>query len=150
MVPTKNINLQIRYHPLHHCYTGHVKICTKCGVDKPLSEYYLSEGKPRSRCKICFSADRSLGVTAWRRRTKIKLIEIHGGKCLDCGGEFPPHVFDFDHRDGSEKAFGISNQGNTKAFQALLVESQKCDLVCANCHRIRTHRRQCSGCEYCE
>lgn len=86
-------------------------------------------------------------VTEWRRRTKARLVEYHGSECLDCGYQGPPFMFDFDHRDPHEKSFGIT--GKTKAYEALRIESLKCDLLCANCHRWRTHLQRCSGCEYC-
>jgi hypothetical protein len=58
---------------------------------------------------------------------------------MDCGGTFPPECMDFDHRPGEKKLFGIG-QGLRRKLEALLAEIAKCDLVCANCHRIRTHR----------
>lgn len=87
-------------------------------------------------------------VSAWRRRTKAKLVAAHGGACHDCGYEGPPFMFDFDHRDPDAKSFGIG-AGGTKAYALLLEESMKCDLVCARCHRMRTHQQRCPGCEYC-
>lgn len=84
-----------------------------------------------------------------RRRNKLKLIAAHGGKCLDCDLSFPPFVFDFDHRDPATKSFALSNKGTAIGYDRLLDESMKCDLVCANCHRRRTHKQRCSGCEYC-
>lgn len=58
--------------------------------------------------------------------------------CMDCGGTYPTSVMDFDHRDPSEKSFTIS-QKRQCGLQMLLAEIAKCDVVCANCHRIRTH-----------
>ena len=75
------------------------------------------------------------------------LVADHGGKCVDCGIEYPPYVFDFDHRDPNEKAFTLSQFYG--GYPRQLEESKKCDLVCANCHRERTHRQRCAGCEYC-
>lgn len=83
-----------------------------------------------------------------RRSVKARLVQIHGSRCHDCGGTHPPYMFDFDHRDPKEKSFTISS-GGTIAFQKQLEESKKCDLVCANCHRERTHRQRCDGCEFC-
>lgn len=88
-------------------------------------------------------------VTEWRRRTKAKLVAHHGGKCLDCGYEGPPFMYDFDHRDPATKSFGLGQNGSTQAYDKQLEESLKCDLVCANCHRIRTHKQRCSSCEHC-
>jgi hypothetical protein len=50
---------------------------------------------------------------------------------------------DFDHRDGSLKFDSISSIVNRRASKKLLLsELKKCDLVCVNCHRIRSHRRK--------
>lgn len=90
----------------------------------------------------------SEAVTRWRRNAKRKLVEYHGSKCVDCGYEGPPFMFDFDHRDPRDKSFGLS-EFQSIAYARLLEESMKCDLVCANCHRFRTHKQRCSGCEHC-
>ena len=39
------------------------------------------------------------------------------------------------------KLFNIGNAVG-KSFQEVLTEAEKCDIVCANCHRIRTHRKE--------
>lgn len=68
---------------------------------------------------------------------KALLVAYKGDKCCDCGKEFPLCCFDFDHRDPDLKSFNISHcYGFT--FEELKAEADKCDLVCANCHRIRT------------
>lgn len=82
-----------------------------------------------------------------RRTVKEILIEEAGGKCLDCGYVGPPFLFDFDHRNPKEKQFQISQ--THLALATLRDEAKKCDLVCANCHRMRTHKQRCSGCKYC-
>jgi hypothetical protein len=58
--------------------------------------------------------------------------------CLDCGGQYPHYMMDFDHRDPTTKEFNVGN-GTGRSEQTLLAEIAKCDLVCANCHRERTH-----------
>lgn len=63
-----------------------------------------------------------------------------GKPCMDCGGTFPLCAMEFDHRPGEVKRFNISNSAN-RAVRTVLKEIEKCDLVCANCHRIRTHNR---------
>ena len=59
--------------------------------------------------------------------------------CMDCGNIFPPYCMDFHHRDPKAKRAEMAKlvrYNNT----ALLEEAAKCDLVCSNCHRIRTWR----------
>lgn len=61
--------------------------------------------------------------------------------CADCGLAFPYYVMDFDHRKGEEKLAHVAQLASSLSFRRLLDEIEKCDVVCANCHRIRTHER---------
>jgi hypothetical protein len=60
--------------------------------------------------------------------------------CMDCGGSFPPEAMEFDHRPGEPKHF---QPAHMKGWRADRIERElaKCDLVCANCHAIRTRQR---------
>lgn len=63
------------------------------------------------------------------------------GFCLDCGKSLPPVAMDFDHvnDDKRESVAGLCGGLNrTGVFR----EVAKCELVCANCHRVRTHKRR--------
>jgi hypothetical protein len=61
--------------------------------------------------------------------------------CADCGGQFPPECMDFDHiAERGPKLFNLSKSG-TRVLQAVLDEIAKCDVICANCHRIRSRAR---------
>jgi hypothetical protein len=60
--------------------------------------------------------------------------------CTDCGHKFPACCMDFDHVRG-KKLWNVSGGGNRK-WSTILKEIAKCELVCANCHRIRTTIRK--------
>ena len=63
--------------------------------------------------------------------------------CADCGQRFPAVCMDFDHVDPETKSFGIARAvGDDYSLQRILDEIEKCELVCANCHRIRTASRK--------
>lgn len=63
--------------------------------------------------------------------------------CLDCGKQYNPWVMDFDHRPGEKKVEKLSALYFLRNNQETIKEEiGKCDLVCSNCHRERTHRRQ--------
>jgi len=64
--------------------------------------------------------------------------------CMDCEQTFPPYVMDFDHARG-DKVFEIGSRLTSRSWDAILVEAIKCDVVCANCHRIRTAERRENG-----
>lgn len=53
--------------------------------------------------------------------------------------QYPVFVMDFDHRDPARKRFNIANTFRTWAIAQVVAEIQKCDVVCANCHRMRTY-----------
>jgi len=78
-----------------------------------------------------------------RERLKQFLIEIKSAPCMDCGNSFPSCVMDFDHREGEEKNGCVSVMVNRAlSLDRIKQEVSKCDLVCANCHRIRTSTRK--------
>lgn len=77
-----------------------------------------------------------------RRRKRDRLDGLKVGKaCMDCGVEYPPPVLQFDHRPGEVKEFDVS-QGYGYSLERVLAEVAKCDLVCANCHVLRTMARR--------
>jgi len=63
--------------------------------------------------------------------------------CTDCGIKYPPYVMDFDHLH--DKVFTLGTNSGSKGVKATLEEIGKCEVVCANCHRERTHQRQAKG-----
>src|SRR5690349_20946122 len=83
-------------------------------------------------------------VTEYNRAFLVKrraaLSRLKAVPCMDCGGNFPPVAMDFDHVRG-EKEFSIAACAKF-SWARLMEEIGKCDVVCANCHRIRTHNRR--------
>lgn len=77
-----------------------------------------------------------------RKRWLIKYKE--GRPCTDCGKYYPYYVMDFDHRNKKEKKFIIS-ENRTCGWGNFLKEVKKCDLVCSNCHRVRTYKQASVG-----
>jgi len=73
--------------------------------------------------------------------------------CVDCGNS-DIRVLEFDHVRG-EKKFCVGMQG-LMTIECLLEEIAKCDVRCANCHKIRHHAerlsriRESAGCADCD
>ncbi len=61
--------------------------------------------------------------------------------CKDCDVKYPYYVMDFDHLDESTKVKDINFLSSTGRIGTLKQEIVKCEVVCANCHRVRTHKR---------
>ena len=70
------------------------------------------------------------------------LDAVKNRPCTDCGNWFPSECMDFDHRLGIVKKFTIGSAAYSKSLNLIVQEVAKCDLVCANCHRIRTKKRR--------
>jgi hypothetical protein len=135
-----------------------MSICTKCKVDVDTSQMC----KSRSYCKKCWSdymkayydskpekrqQNRTLAndpvKNKLRRTSKYDFIwKIKCGPCVDCGQKFHPFAMDFDHRPGADKKDHVSVlTGKKMNLDVIQAEVNKCDLVCSNCHRIRTIKR---------
>lgn len=81
------------------------------------------------------SYPRAIRIHAWYK-------EIKSQPCTDCGLCFDPCCMDFDHVRG-EKTHPISHMLRQEySMERIEEEIAKCELVCANCHRIRTRDRQ--------
>lgn len=132
-----------------------MKTCSKCGEEKPISEFGERAGRKarRSYCKACAVAYRKqhyadnaekYRVAAKRRRARIRkqVRAIKAVPCADCGKSYPYYVMDFDHRDGEEKIAEVGTLLRKDVAEKILMEEiAKCDVVCSNCHRKRTYRR---------
>ena|ERR1035437_1096164 len=101
--------------------------------------------KAKGLCAACYMKSR----TPPRNMPKYNRLVINGIKnvpCMDCGNRYPPECMDFDHRpDAGEKCFEIANKLHNLRIGSLLAEISKCDVVCSNCHRIRTIKRKIEG-----
>ncbi|MGC2237544.1 MAG: hypothetical protein WA584_15380 [Pyrinomonadaceae bacterium] len=129
------------------------KACTKCGIQKNLDSFparKVSKDGRASWCRACYKAN-------WDRRyyenhrhyrnshnaSRNKIREQNARKvfeylkrhsCVQCG-ETDPIVLEFDHREGTEKAENISNLILNSSWKRIELEIEKCDVLCANCHR---------------
>ena len=80
-----------------------------------------------------------------RDRTILFYVEFKysGTPCMDCNTVYEFCAMDFDHRPNEVKSFGIATKNDLLAtpdrISQVEKEISKCDLVCATCHRIRTH-----------
>lgn len=83
----------------------------------------------------------SLSKQKNRERNKQYLENYKSNKsCLDCG-ETNSIVLEFDHVIGVKLGNVINMAYSPVGLKKLKEEIEKCELVCANCHRIRTHKR---------
>lgn len=75
-----------------------------------------------------------------QRRRRAELISLRGGRCEACGYDAVHAALEFHHRDPETKVFSLANFHGS--WVRLLLEAAKCDLLCANCHRLRHAREE--------
>lgn len=128
------------------------RTCTKCGASKPLTEEHFKEVSRRGskyfegRCRECMKKYhreyRWENLPEHIERKRQHVDDLKKASCLDCGHSFPSVCMDFDHVRGKKRA-GITKMiYQSWSFETLVEEIAKCELVCANCHRIRTQNRK--------
>lgn len=76
----------------------------------------------------------------YRVRKEI-ILAFKETPCKDCAVLYPPYVMQFDHREGRPNGRRKHRIDASLSLERLIVEIEKCDIVCANCHCIRTHNR---------
>ena len=62
--------------------------------------------------------------------------------CFDCKEKYPHYMLEFDHIPGYKKLGSVSYLAKSKGFDLAIKEIEKCEVVCSNCHSIRTWTRQ--------
>lgn len=85
---------------------------------------------------------------AYKRRAAERTAEMRqyvreikaSTPCADCRVQYPFYVMQFDHARGAKVASInlMAARGNQERLDA---EIAKCDVVCANCHAVRTFKR---------
>ena len=75
-----------------------------------------------------------------RRWTDLRALKLLRG-CTDCGYEDNSDALEFDHLPGTDKKFGVSECYRV-SDASLIAELNKCEVVCSNCHSIRTATRR--------
>jgi hypothetical protein len=111
------------------------KVCRKCGrVMRTASEQNKNYGYTCKVCRTAYSMNRYLEHAAL-------IAKLKSVPCMDCDQTYPHYCMDFDHRDGSDKVREVSKMA-TYNKEKTLREIEKCDVVCAICHRHRTFLRQ--------
>lgn len=130
-----------------------MKKCSRCGKKKRGASFSIrNTGALTAWCRSC---KRAYDHTAYvrdkseylmrnkrnRSRNRAFILACKTRPCLDCNQSFDPCVMDFDHVRG-QKAFNLSvGAGLGKGINQIKQEIAKCDVVCSNCHRLRTKLR---------
>lgn len=114
--------------------------CVKCNEANP-----LMFNRKKSECTPCMSKSGYEKQKLVLNKGKERNIQarISRGECTVCKIKVTREnalSFDWDHRDPTEKTHQVSRM-NAKKDELFYAEIAKCDLVCRNCHIIKTQHQ---------
>lgn len=132
-------------------------ICSKCHLEKNEEEFSyktVASGIRRRDCKACVKEWRKIYYKENKKKLIsknnkwVKIIQERNQNyvlnyllthpCIMCG-EDDPIVLEFDHKDRTDKSKEISSAVvHGWSIKKIENEIQKCDVLCANCHKRRT------------
>lgn len=124
-----------------------MKTCSRCKLEKSFDEFNRRGKSYSSFCKVCnkeylrehYESNKEYYADKRDKNREKYIAEFHEfiktKSCMDCGNDNPV-VLEFDHKH--DKHFNISEKISSTPLENLMAEIDKCDIVCANCHRIRT------------
>lgn len=129
--------------------------CATCKLWLPIGEFNLKNkttGELQRLCKECMRPHRRrfykkhhealIALSTQKAHERKEAIrELKSKPCTDCGKTYHWFVMDFDHVRGEKKGNVSTLLQIGKSLGRLLEEVAKCDLVCSNCHRLRTWNR---------
>lgn len=127
-----------------------MKHCGKCKTEKPLSDFSKKKSGHQAWCKPCLSEHNKAKYHSDPKRRE--LIRQHAKKnqqiiqeklfsylqshpCVQCG-ETNILTLQFDHL--SNKEFEVADNTLRRGWSSLEKELGKCQVLCANCHSIKT------------
>ena len=133
-----------------------VIVCCSCRLPKDENEFsakHRKTGKKQGRCKAYQSeygkqhyldnkVDYQVRISDYKRSIARAIQVAKEKPCTDCGVQYPYYVMHFDHL--GDKEFGISGSRMNFGLTRIMAEIAKCEVVCANCHAERTHKRETS------
>jgi len=142
-----------------------MKVCTRCKVKKPESEYFVRDktiGRLHAQCKSCYQQYRKTYYAghyakygdSYRQRARMRHLRLRqdlrgrmtrylADKFCEICGESDIRTLDFDHIIPAQKSFGIARAiASCLSWDAILAEIEKCRILCANCHRKHTATQQ--------
>jgi hypothetical protein len=126
-----------------------MKTCTKCKVEKELTDFAKSKDKIMSWCKSCTNirnrerykndpkhkANIQKHTSSYQERNRQFVIDYLNQHPCPCG-QTNILTLQFDHL--SDKEWNISAKIHDCSLENLKKELDKCQVLCANCHSIKT------------
>ena len=134
--------------------------CGGCGSSKPEDEFYWKNKEHTKRQEFCKTCKSRYNKTWYAKNKESHKANVRKNSskyiasfydlvntiksetpCKDCKQYFPAICMDFDHLPEFMKSNNVSAMTGYN-IEKIKAEIDKCEIVCSNCHRIRTAQRR--------
>ena len=152
---------------VHRLSDDIIRMCTKCKVEKIITAFQKVNSNIsgyRTECTECrrrsgreyaklhkktnhrqyrkfrngFKEKEHRRSVKKRTHINAEVKRIKSEPCTDCKKTFPYYCMDFDHLNPDDKIDSIKEIKSSPSITHVLNEIAKCELVCVNCHRVRS------------
>ncbi len=131
LTSVKNISNKVHFLQLEG--KSYSQISAELGISKSTISYHLGEGQKLKTKKRTIKRRSTINAYIQKSKTNVP--------CIDCKTIYHYCQMDYDHVRGV-KLFSLSRYHiYTQSLDVVKREIEKCDLVCSNCHRLRTWTR---------
>lgn len=132
-----------------------MKKCTRCDKNLSLDKFKIMNKRTGKISSMCCECKKEYDREYWEKnkvakgklkneqqkknrivKRKYILDFLKKTKCVDCGNS-DYRVLEFDHRNRKTKSFNLAD-ATQYSIERIQLEISKCDVVCGNCHTIRT------------
>ena len=122
------------------------KMCTQCKKILPITSFgkrgYNKKNPTIKRSAACYKCHyrKYIRSSTSKKYEWVRAIKLERG-CIDCGYNAHPEALEFDHISDN-KRFTIGEMLHNYSKANIMLEIEKCEVVCSNCHAIRTANRR--------
>lgn len=133
-----------------------LKVCVICKAQKPLQDFNLNRGRKDGHQTFCRDCGKRRSRTYYSNNREKHVKKIYKRKlqqiaisrvfvldyfkkhpCVDCGFD-KPAALDFDHVRGKKRNLVSALINGGYSLKTIQTEIAKCEVRCANCHRLKT------------
>lgn len=138
-----------------------MKTCYKCKTSKNIEDFSNNHSRSDGHSSLCKECSKQY-LKDWYVKNKKKHISyvskdrkkkkqensdyilsyLKSKECIDCGYSKSIIPLEFDHVRGTKIKEVSVMISDGYPIKIILEEIEKCDIVCSNCHRIRTETRR--------
>lgn len=117
-----------------------MKVCIWCKEEKELTEFGIDNAKKDKTATLCYSCGAKKSALRKKKPQAFIIKYLNENPCVECGySNIVALEFDHIKRKGKNNNIGVLVNNGVK-IKKIKKELKKCQVLCSNCHSIKTNR----------